>query len=172
MYGCKSWTMKKASTKESMLLTVVLEKNLESPLDSKIKPVNSKGNPPWVFIWGTDAEASRKLQYFGHLMERADLLKKTLMLGKIEARRRRGRQRMRWLDGITDSKDMSLCKLQEMVKCREGCYAAVHGVSKSQTWLTEWQQIFKYSLICQSSFYASSIFWYRLRILSIPRTKR
>ena len=115
---------------------MVLEKTLESPLDSKeIKTANPKGNQSSIVIGKTVLKL--KLQYFGHLMQRADSLEKTLMLGKIEDKRRSGRQRMRWLDGIDDSMNMGLSKLWETVKNREAWRAAAHGVTKSQTQLRD-----------------------------------
>ena len=109
-----------------------MEKALESPWDCReIQPVHPKGDQSWLFIEGLMLKL--KFQFFGHPMRRADSLEKTLILGKIEGRRRRGQWRMRWLDGIIDSTDVSFGRLQEMVRDRQAWCAAVHGIPKSQT---------------------------------------
>ena len=139
-YGCESWTVKKAECQR--IDAFELEKTPESPLDSKeVKPVNLKGKKT---LNTHGLMLKLKLQYFGHLIRTADSLEKSLMLGKTESRRKRGCQKIRWLDGITDAMDMNLGKLRKMVKDREVWCAAVHGVSKSWTWWGDWTTTWVY----------------------------
>ena len=139
MYGCERWTIKKAECRRIDAFEL-LEKTLESPLDSKeIQPVHLTEISPGCSLKGLMLKL--KLQYFVHLMRRADSFEKTLMLGKIEGRRRRGWQRMRWLDGITDTMDVGLGELRELVIDREAWRTAVHDVTKSRTQLSDWTEL-------------------------------
>ena len=139
--------------------SVVLEKTLESPLDCKeIQPVHSKGDQSWCSLEGLMMRL--KLQYFGHLMQRVDSLEKTLMLGGIGGRRRRGRQRMRWLNGITVSVHMSLGELRELVIDREAWRTVMHGVTKNQTRLTDSTELNVYMGCLLSTLFLSFSFFF------------
>ena len=139
IYGCELDYKETWVPKNWCFWTAVFKKTLESPLDCKeIKPVNPKGNKPWIFFGRTDAKAETPILW--PPLVKNWLSGKTLMLGKIECRRR-GWQKMRWFNGITNSIDMSFSKLQELVMHRDAWHAAVHGITKSQTQLSKWTEL-------------------------------
>ena len=168
MYGCESWTIKKAECQRIDAFELWCWRRLlrvpwtaRKSKQSVLKEINPEYSLEGMML-------KLKLQYFGHLMRRADSLEKTLMLGKTEGRRRRGWQRMRWLDGVTASMVMRLSKLQEMVEDREACHAAVHGVAKSQTWLSDFTLTFNFHALEKEMATHSSVLAWRIPGMGKP----